>query len=70
MVQFGSYAMHVAEGGLDAQYWGVSMAFGLGSFPVQQIINVLYRLGIHSKRWREEKRVKKNAKYTTRNIGH
>jgi len=69
MVEFGSYAMHVAEGGLSAKFWGISMAFGVGSLPVQQIINFAYRLGTLSRRrWREEKRIKKDGRLTTRII--
>lgn len=69
MVEFGREAMHVADGGLPAEYWGYSLVFGAGSLPIQQIINVLYRGGMRGKRWREEKRVRKNAKLTTRHIG-
>ena len=42
MVEFGGKAMHVADGGLDAKYWGLSIGLGVGSFPVQQIINILF----------------------------
>jgi len=69
MVEFGREAMHVAEDGLPAEYWGYSLVFGAGSLPIQQIINILYRAGIRTKRWREEKRIRKNAKLTTRHIG-
>jgi len=44
MVQFGGIPMHVVEGGLNAKYWGISIAIGFGSLPVQQLINVIYRL--------------------------
>jgi Ca2+ transporting ATPase len=44
MVEFGGKAMHVAEGGLDVKYWGLSIGLGVGSLPVQQIINILFRL--------------------------
>jgi Ca2+ transporting ATPase len=58
MVQFGSEAMHVSKGGLSKELWGYSIAFGFGSLPVQQVINVFYALiyryyGL----WRERKRV-------------
>jgi len=43
MVQFGSYAMSVIPGGLSLRYWGLCIALGFGSLPVQQIINVLVR---------------------------
>merc|ERR1712029_911789 len=57
MVEFGGRAMHVQDGGLPGDLWGVSMVFGLGSLPIQQVINVLYALlhryyGI----WRERRR--------------
>ena len=42
MVQYGSNAMHVAEGGLNGELWGWSLLFGFLSLPVQQIINILY----------------------------
>ena len=41
MVQCGGEAMHVSEGGLSGELWGYSIAFGAGSLPVQQVINVL-----------------------------
>ena len=44
IVEFGSVAFAVADGGLDAQFWGLSMLIGFGSLPVQQVINVLYLL--------------------------
>jgi len=44
IVEFGSVAFSVAKGGLSAQFWGLSLIFGFGAFPVQQIINVLYKL--------------------------
>ncbi|KAL3772078.1 hypothetical protein ACHAWU_008100 [Discostella pseudostelligera] len=46
MVEFGGKAMHVSENGLDAELWGYSIAFGFGSLPVQQVINVIYA-GLH-----------------------
>lgn len=55
MVEKGSYAMHVAEGGLDWNYWLISLALGVGSLPVQQIINICYGYGLRLKRSRENK---------------
>ena len=43
MVQLGGKAMHVVDGGLELKYWGMCMAIGFGSLPVQQIINVVYK---------------------------
>jgi hypothetical protein len=44
MVQYGGEAMHVSEGGLSSELWGYSIAFGAGSLPIQQFINVLYAI--------------------------
>jgi Ca2+ transporting ATPase len=60
IIQYGSVAFHVVEGGLDAKYWGISLAIGAGSLPVQQCINLLYRAAQHYKRWRNTARVTKN----------
>ena len=43
MVQLGGKAMHVVDGGLEWKYWGICMALGFGSLPVQQMINIVYR---------------------------
>ena len=37
-------AFAVADGGLEGKFWLLSLIIGLGSFPVQQIINVLFLL--------------------------
>lgn len=68
IVEYGSIAFHVASGGLPAEYWGISLAFGLGSFPIQQIINVLYTLSKKYKGYRIKKRVKRNARQATRQV--
>jgi len=57
IVEFGSFAFQVAVGGLDAQYWGVSLVLGALSLVVQQFINVAYRLAQHYKRRRNKKRL-------------
>ena len=44
MVQYGGEALHVSEGGLSRELWGYSIAFGAGSLPTQQVINVLYAI--------------------------
>mmetsp|Transcript_17421 Transcript_17421/g.36237 ORF Transcript_17421/g.36237 Transcript_17421/m.36237 type:complete len:1249 (+) Transcript_17421:100-3846(+) len=69
MVQYGDKAMHVVEGGLSAEYWGISIGFGAGSLPIQQVINVVYTWGdkllcLHSMR----KRMTKSRRLSTRNI--
>jgi len=67
MVEKGSYAMHVAEGGLDLKYWIISLVLGFGSLPVQQIINLWYRYGQKFKSRREDKRLARSGQLTTRN---
>ena len=69
IVQFGSVAFAVAEGGLDLKYWGLCLLLGFGSLPVQQIINLLYRLGVNYKVLRNRKRLKKNGNLATHNYG-
>merc|ERR1712232_30790 len=67
MVQVGSFAIHVAEGGLSWNYWLISIIIGAGSLPVQQLINFWYRYGQNFKRQREDKRLTKSGQLTTRN---
>jgi Ca2+ transporting ATPase len=68
IVEYGSIAFHVYAGGLSAKYWAISMAFGLGSLPIQQIINFLYRLSKKYKGYRINKRLKKNARQATEQV--
>ena len=42
MVQFAGDAMHVHEDGLSGELWGYSIAFGAGSLPMGQVINLVY----------------------------
>jgi Ca2+ transporting ATPase len=62
----------VADDGLDLKFWGLSMILGFGSLPVQQVINVLYRVGQHYKGIRMKKRIAKAGAMTTMraNGGH
>ncbi len=69
IVQFGSVAFAVAEDGLDLKFWGLSLLLGAGSLPVQQIINVLYSLGLNFKGHRNQKRLQKNRSQTTQAYG-
>jgi Ca2+ transporting ATPase len=69
IIQFGSIAFHVCEGGLDGKYWAISMALGMGSLPVQQVINVFYRAGKHYKKWRMKARLEKNYHLQRKNAG-
>lgn len=68
IVQFGSIAFHVIEGGLDAKYWGVSLLFGALSLPVQQVINIIYDIGQRYRLYRNMKRKKKSAKLISERI--
>lgn len=69
IVQFGSVAFAVAEGGLDLKFWGLSLLLGAGSLPVQQVINPLYALGVNYKGYRNRKRLKRNASLATHTCG-
>lgn len=66
IVQFGSVAFKVAEDGLSAKYWGLSMLLGAGSLPVQQVINVVYRLFQNYNIHRNKKRSAKTGQLTTK----
>ena len=55
MVQFGSHAIHVKEDGLNGEIWGYCILFGLGSFPIQQIINCVYKLTRDYRPWRRRR---------------
>ncbi|KAL3765892.1 hypothetical protein ACHAWO_007579 [Cyclotella atomus] len=70
MVEFGGLAMHVVDGGLDGKYWAISMAFGAGSLPVQQVINLVYKtIGEKSiGMWRERRRVDLSRRISTMHI--
>jgi Ca2+ transporting ATPase len=69
MVELGGAGMHVHEDGLPADLWGVSLAFGAGSLPIQKIINVLYSIAHRNYGiWRERRRVKASRRLSTRNI--
>jgi P-type Ca2+ transporter type 2B len=68
IVEFGAIAFHCIEGGLPAKYWGISIAFGFGSLPVQQIINQFYTIGQHIKGHRSSRRHKREGSFTMRNV--
>ena len=55
MVEFGGKAMHVHEDGLSAEFWGISIALGVGSLPVQQIINIFFKCANEKHSNRNEK---------------
>lgn len=69
IVQFGSVAFAVAEGGLPLKYWGLSLLLGFGSLPVQQVINLLYTVAVNFKGSRNRKRLKKNGSLATHTYG-
>lgn len=66
MVQFGSVGLHVADGGLELKYWGISIGFGLGSFAVQLVINFIFANAQKYKGWRSTKRAQKNRSIITK----
>lgn len=66
IVQFGSYAFKVANGGLSAELWAVSMILGAGSIPVQQVINVIFNVVQAYKISRNPTRNVKMGQFTTR----
>lgn len=68
IVQFGSKAFHVVDDGLDGRDWAISLCLGLGSFPVQQVINVLFRWASKYKSSRNKKRLRKQQRLITQNI--
>jgi len=45
IVEFGGDAMHVYREGLSGKYWGISIAFGVGSLIMQQVINAAFWIG-------------------------
>jgi hypothetical protein len=47
IVQFGSIAFKVKDGGLSAELWGYSIMFGAIALLVKQIINVVVRIFLH-----------------------
>lgn len=66
IVEFGSVAFRVSEGGLDGKFWALSFGIGLGSLPVQQVINVIFKLGQSYKGYRMKRRLQRNASLSTR----
>ena len=70
IVQFGAIAFHVAEGGLSWRYWGLSVVLGLFSLVVQQVINVLFRLGLNYKGYRNQRRLQKGASLSKRSTNN
>jgi Cation transporting ATPase, C-terminus len=44
IVQFGSLAFAVQDGGLSLRLWGYSVMFGAFGLLWQQVINIIYRI--------------------------
>ena len=44
IVEFGSVAFAVVEGGLSAKYWGLCLAIGAATIPVRAFINLMFIL--------------------------
>lgn len=68
IVQFGSIAFRVAEGGLNAKDWGISLVLGALSLPVQQIINFLYHMAKTYHVYKNKKRKQKAARLISERI--
>jgi len=69
MVEQGQQAIRAHTGGLSGKLWGVCIAIGAGSLPMQQLINVLYMLGQKYKPWRS-KHKKMNNSFRELTDGH
>jgi len=61
IVQFGGKALHVHDEGLPGELWALSLILGVCSLPFQQVINMLFTLGLNAKFWRQKQRLKKDA---------
>jgi Ca2+ transporting ATPase len=72
IVQFGSVAFHVSEGGLSIKYWLVCLGIGAGELVWHQVINVLYLLGQKYNGLRNSKRLQKAGSLSRRMVddGH
>jgi hypothetical protein len=57
IVEFGSVAFHVSEGGLEGKFWALSLSLGFGSLIWQQVINLFYHLGLKYKGYRMRRRM-------------
>jgi len=66
IVEFGSVAFAVAEGGLEGKYWLMSLIIGSGSLVVQQIINLIFNASVHYKGLRMKRRLQKDGAMSTR----
>ena len=60
IVQYGGKALHVADEGLSGDLWALSLILGVFTLPFQQVINVLFNLGVNAKCWRQKRRFKRD----------
>ena len=66
IVQFGSVAFHVSEGGLSRYHWLVCIGIGAGELVWHQVINALYILTQRYSGLRHSKRLKKAGSLSKR----
>lgn len=69
IVQFGSVAFSVVDGGLGPLHWGISLLLGFFSLPVQQLINFVYRLCQRYNINKNNQRRLRAGQMSTTNIG-
>jgi P-type Ca2+ transporter type 2B len=68
IVQYGHIAFHVAKGGLNWKFWLLSIGIGSAELIVQQVLNVLFRVGSHLKINRNANRSRKHAQLSTQRL--
>ena len=68
IVEFGSIAFSVAEGGLEPKFWALSLILGALSLLVQQVINAVYRCGQRYNIYKNKKRKLKYGHLTAQKI--
>jgi len=60
IIMFFGEVFHTYTEGLSLYYWAICILFGLGSFPVQQVINIIFRHASSYKSWMKSKRLEKD----------
>mmetsp|Transcript_839 Transcript_839/g.1169 ORF Transcript_839/g.1169 Transcript_839/m.1169 type:complete len:1176 (-) Transcript_839:130-3657(-) len=70
IVEFGTVAFHVSEGGLNGTHWGISIGCGAGALPVQQVINILFGLAQKYNGLRNKGRLQKASSLVRRDTGN
>ena len=66
IVQYGGQGFSVVQGGLNGEMWIISLVLGFFTLPFQQVINLVFRLGLNAKSWRQKRRLKKDASLRAR----